>query len=162
MAPVSSGCSQRSGDAGMDVVPLLSHGTVIPILPSDAQCSKTSFKLLLGSLRRSGGHHFGGHHCGGHHLPALPPHSTFSSSPTPLCCFHRNHSSGKEGFFLTLWLFSSLSPQPVPIPAPDPTAPGGIPSLDPAGFHPWILLAARGCDPQPAALPQGGAAPSWS
>lgn len=113
--PDSSGCCWWSDDAGVDVVPLLPMEQCPSIPPSPTQRSKTSSKLLLASLTRSGGHPCGGHPCGGHHcgghLPSLwwpslrwsPPspatHPTSSSFPAPLCCFPRNHLSGQGGLF---------------------------------------------------------------
>lgn len=140
LAPMdSSGCPQWRGDTGVDVVSLLSRGTV-PVHPFQSH-------LALPSAPKTASNSCWDHSEGLVVITLVvtalvvtsspATHSTFSSFPTPLCCFHRSNLPGKEGFFLTLWLFPSLLPQPMPIPAPDPTAPGGIPSLGPVGCS-WL------------------------
>lgn len=146
----SSGCSQRSGDAGGDVV---SHGSSacpsLPVPPSDPQRSRDSLRLLLGSLRRSGGHQCGGHRSGGH-LPALPPIPRSARSQHPFAVSTGIIYQGKGFIFNPL----ALS-QPFPTACPHPSPMSHPLCLLLVGFHPWLPLAAHGCDPQPGALPQG-------
>lgn len=146
----SSGCSQRSGDAGGDVV---SHGSSarpsLPIPPSDPSAPKTAsdsswdhseglvvISVVVIALVVTS------QPCYPFHVPLVP------NTPLP---FPQESFIRERGLFLTLWLFPSLFPQPVPIPAPDPI-PCACSWWDSIPGSRWLLMAVT---PQPGALPQG-------